>query len=83
MTEFCGLDSNYKWISDCGSICCEQKHNIRVNKVMTYPGTMDMNYVEFQQVFICYLNERKKVCIFAKYVSIVKGTYCCVVNTQP
>ena len=53
MTEFCGLDSNYKWISDCGSICCEQKHNIRVNKVMTYPGTMDMNYVEFQQVFIC------------------------------
>ena len=27
---------------------------------------MDMNYVEFQQVFICYLNERKKVCDFCK-----------------
>ena len=33
---------------------------------MTYPGTMDMNYVEFQQVFNCYLNERKTVCDFCK-----------------
>ena len=66
MAEFCGLESNDKWINDCGSICCEQKHNIRVSKVMTYPETMDMNYVEFEQVFICYLNERKKVCDFCK-----------------
>ena len=43
-----------------------KKHNIRVNKVMTYPGTMDMNYVEFQQVFNCYLNERKTVYDFRK-----------------
>ena len=53
MDEFCGLDSNDKSIDDCGSICCLLKHNIRVNKVMTYPGNMDMNYVEFQQVFNC------------------------------
>ena len=65
MAEFCGLDSNDKWIDDCGSICCLLKHNIRV-KVMTYPGTMDMNYVEFQQLFDCYLNERKRICDFCK-----------------
>ena len=66
MAEFCGLDSNDKWIDDCGSICCLKKHNIRVNKVMTYPGSMDMNYVEFQQVFNCYLNQRRADCNFCK-----------------
>ena len=66
MDEFCGLDSNDKSIDDCGSICCLLKHNIRVNKVMTYPGNMDMNYVEFQQVFNCYLNERRTACNFFK-----------------
>ena len=66
MAEFCGLDSNDKWIDDCGSICCLKKHNIRVNKVMTYPGSMDMNYVEFQQVFNCYLNQRRTDCNFCK-----------------
>ena len=60
------MDFNDKWIVDCGSICCLNKHNIRVNKVMTYPGCMDMNYVEFQQVFNCYLNERKTICDFCK-----------------
>ena len=66
MAEFCGLDSNDKLIDNCGSICCLLKHNIRVNKVMTYPETMDMNYVEFQQVFDCYLNERKTICDVCK-----------------
>ena len=33
---------------------------------MTYPGTMDMNYDELQQVFDCYLNERKTICNFCK-----------------
>ena len=81
MAEFCGLDSNDKWIDDCGSICCLKKHNIRVNKVMTYPRTMDMNYVEFQQVFNCYLNERKTVSDFCKNVLIVKDLNYCVANT--
>ena len=66
MAEFCGLDSNHKWTDDCGSICCLKKHNIRINKVMTCPGSMDTNYVEFQQVFNCYLNQRRTDCNFWK-----------------
>ena len=81
MAEFCGLDSNDKWIDDWGSICCLKKHSIRVNKVMTYPGSMDMNYVEFQQVLNCYLNQEKQIVIFAKNVFIVKGLNYCVANT--
>ena len=30
--------------------------------MLAYPGSMDMNYVEFQQVFDCYLNQRRTVC---------------------
>ena len=33
---------------------------------MAYPGSMDMNYVEFQQVFNCYLNQRRTGCNFCK-----------------
>ena len=66
MAELCGLDSNDKWIDECGSICCFKKHNIRVNKALTYPGIIDMNYVEFQQVFDCYLNHRRTACNFCK-----------------
>ena len=66
MAKFCGLDSNDKWNNDGGSIYCLKKHNIRVNKVMAYPGSMDKNYVEFQQVFNCYLNQRRIDCNFCK-----------------
>ena len=33
---------------------------------MTYPASMDMNYVEFQQVFNCYLNKRRTDCNFCQ-----------------
>lgn len=62
--EFCGLDSNDKYVSSCGSVCCTNKHDIRVNSVMLYPNTKDMNYFEFQNAFTCYLEERRKICNF-------------------
>ena len=64
--EFCALDSNDKWVSHCGSKLCSKDHNICVNSVMLNPNTMDMNYVEFQRVVECYLEERKFYCKFCK-----------------
>ena len=64
--EFCALDSNDKWISNCGSKVFSKDHNIRINSVMMYPNEKDMNYLEFQKVFECYLAERKFYCKFCK-----------------
>lgn len=64
--EFCGLDSNDKWVSSCGSICCTNNHNIRLNSALLYPNDKDMNYTEFQNAFECYLEERTENCNFGK-----------------
>lgn len=64
--ELCGLDSNDKWVSSCSSICCTNNHNIRLNSALLYRNDKDMNYTEFQNVFECYLEERKENCNFCK-----------------
>ena len=62
--EFCPIDSNDEWVSNCGSAFCSYDHNIRMNVVKVYPGDMDMTYLDFQDVFECHLRERKNSCNF-------------------
>ena len=62
--EFCSLDSNDKWESDCGSVCSPENHHIRKNYLSLDMFTADMTYEEFQNVFDCYLEERKFKCGF-------------------
>ena len=66
MAEFNSLDSNDKWVSKCGSDFCSADHNIRINPCMMYPRDMDMNYLDFQKVFQCFLKERQNFCNFCK-----------------
>ena len=52
--EFYKLDSNDKWLEDCGAKGCTQKHNILKNHVMLLPGDQVVNWWDFLDILECY-----------------------------
>ena len=54
--EFYGLNSNDKWMDDCGADGCTQKHNILKNEVMLLPGDQVVNWWDFLDILVCYEN---------------------------
>ena len=52
--EFCGLDSNDKWLESCGVACCTKKHNMLKNEVMLNTSHRLMNWWDFLDVLVCY-----------------------------
>lgn len=66
--EFCSLDLNDKWISKCGSICCSENQNIRINYVMLHLCDMDITILIFK-TFLIVTWTREKNCDFCKRCS--------------
>ena len=64
--NFCKLDSNGKWVGNCGSSECSEKHNIRKNAVLLPQSHMDMNWLDFLDVFDCYRRQRIAACRICK-----------------
>ena len=58
--EFCGLDSNDKWVGQCGASECYGKHNILKNEVLCLQSHQIMNWWDFLDALECY--ERSAEC---------------------
>lgn len=58
--EFCGMDSNDRWVGECGATGCHGRHNILKNNVMCLPNDCIMNWWDFLDVLQCY--ERNAQC---------------------
>ena len=54
--KFCGLDSNDKWVEDCGEEGCTKKRNILKNDVMLLPSYQCKNWWDFLDILECYEN---------------------------
>ena len=52
--EFNKLDSNDKWLDECGAAKCHQNHKILKNEVMIHPSSHHrMNWWDFLDVLVC------------------------------
>ena len=61
--EFCSLDSNDEFTSNCGVKMCEEEHNILKNKYMQLPSQQRMNWWDFLDVLVCLEKSAQcKVC---------------------
>lgn len=62
--EFCSLDSNDKWESDCGSVCCPENYHIRKKLSFAWYVYSGYDLRRISKRFWLLLEERKFKCGF-------------------